>query len=251
MGAGRTPFGALLLHGFTGNPETLRPLEAPLRALGLSVAMPLLRGHGGPSPEALEAVRWPDWVADGASALEQLSTQAERVIVVGHSMGALVALHLAADHGTSIDSLVLAATPIRLASLLAPGRPLQLLRPLVQRLVRRWPIPKTYRDPTLAIHDSSYEWSPMAPLISFLQFSAQTQGRLGEVSCPALILQSHTDPMVLDGSATALFSGLATPAADKRLAWFEHSGHELFLDLEHQAVVETVLLFVGERLKHN
>jgi carboxylesterase len=66
-----------------------------------------------------------------------------------------------------------------------------------------------------------------------------------------LILQSHTDPMVLDGSATALLSGLATPAADKRLVWFEHSGHELFLDLEHQAVVETVLLFVAERLKRD
>jgi esterase/lipase len=30
-------FGVLLLHGFTGNPETMRPLQAPLEALGLEV----------------------------------------------------------------------------------------------------------------------------------------------------------------------------------------------------------------------
>ncbi|MFS6826713.1 alpha/beta hydrolase [Cyanobium sp. ATX-6F1] len=241
----------MLLHGFTGNPETLGPLAAPLRALGLPVAMPLLRGHGGPSPEALGAVRWPDWVADGAAALEQLSAQAEQVIIVGHSMGALVALQLAADHGASIDSLVLVATPIQLASPLAPGRPLQRLRPLVQRLLRRWPIPKTYRDPSLAIHDSSYDWSPMAPLISFLEFGAHTRARLGEVSCPALILQSHADPVVLDASVPLLCAGLATPAAEKRVVWFERSGHELVLDLEGPAVVATVMEFVGERLKRD
>lgn len=251
MAGTQAPLGALLLHGFTGNPETLRPLEAPLRALGLAVAMPLLRGHGQASPKALEAVRWLDWVADGAAALEQLSAQAERVIVVGHSMGALVALNLAADHGASLDSLVLAATPIQLASLLAPGRPLQLLRPLLQRLLRRWPIPKHYSDPALALQDSSYDWSPMAPLLSFLQFSAITRARLGEVHCPALLLQSHADPVVLDASVQMLLTGLATPAADKHVAWFERSGHELFLDLERQSVVETVLQFVGERLKRD
>ncbi|MCP9848885.1 carboxylesterase [Cyanobium sp. Morenito 9A2] len=248
MVGAQAPLGALLLHGFTGNPTAMRPLEAPLRALGCPVAMPLLRGHGGPSPAALEAVRWPDWVADGAQALVRLRHRAEHVIVVGHSMGALVALQLAADHGASIDSLVLAAAPLQLASPLAPGRPLQLLRPLLQRLLHRWPIPKTYRDPSLAIHDSSYAWAPMAPLLSFLDFSATTRARLGEVSCPALILQSHADPVVLDASVPLLCAGLATPAAEKRVVWFERSGHELVLDLEGPAVVATVMEFVGERL---
>ena len=40
-------YGALLLHGFTGNPNTMRPFKAPLEALGVQVALSLLRGHGG------------------------------------------------------------------------------------------------------------------------------------------------------------------------------------------------------------
>ena len=39
-------FGVLLLHGFTGNPDTMRPLQAPLEALGVEVSLPQLRGHG-------------------------------------------------------------------------------------------------------------------------------------------------------------------------------------------------------------
>ena len=45
--------GVLLLHGFSGNPYTMRPLQAPLEALGMEVSLPLLRGHGASSPQAL------------------------------------------------------------------------------------------------------------------------------------------------------------------------------------------------------
>jgi exodeoxyribonuclease V beta subunit len=88
----------------------------------------------------LIGVTWADWLADGAAALAELCTRVDRVILVGHSMGALVALQLAADHGNcgdQLDSLVLLATPLQLASPLAPGRPLAWLRPLLARLLRR------------------------------------------------------------------------------------------------------------------
>jgi len=81
--------GALLLHGFTGNPDTMRPLQAPLEALGVEVSLPLLRGHGASSPQALIGVTWADWLDDGADALAELCTRVDRVILVGHSMGAL------------------------------------------------------------------------------------------------------------------------------------------------------------------
>jgi len=81
--------GVLLLHGFTGNPDTMRPLQAPLVALGVEVSLPLLRGHGASSPQALQEVTWADWLADGAAALVELCTRVDRVILVGHSMGAL------------------------------------------------------------------------------------------------------------------------------------------------------------------
>jgi carboxylesterase len=250
MSNGHARFGVLLLHGFTGNPDTIRPLVAPLRALDLAVVLPLLRGHGADSPENLRGITWPDWLADATAALAELHSQVDRVIVVGHSMGALVALELAADQGPGLDSLVLMATPLQLASPLAPGRPLQALRPLLQRLLRSWPIPKSYADPRLGCNDGSYPWAPMGALISFLALVERTGTRLKEVTLPTLILQSHGDPVVLDTSAETLLAGLTTPAAEKRIVWFERSGHELLRDVDRDAVIEAVLQFVGERLNH-
>ncbi len=176
------PLGVLLLHGFSGGPDTYKALEPALRQLGLPLAVPRLRGHGEASPQALAGITWADWLADASTALAALRAEAGpengTVIVVGHSMGALLALLLAADQPTAIDSLVLVATPLQLRSPLAPGRPLGVLVPLLGRLLRRWPLPKNYADAAQAAADSSYPWVPMDALLSFLELIGVARRRL-------------------------------------------------------------------------
>jgi hypothetical protein len=94
----------------------------------------------------------------------------------------------------------------------------------------------------LGHHDTSYPWAPMGALLSLLVFVSATSQRLHQVSIPALILQSHGDPTVLDASAVTLFSGLGTPAADKRIVWLQRSGHELLqaADERHQAALSSL-----------
>ena len=52
--------GVLVLHGFTGNPQSMRPLAQALAAAGFTVELPLLPGHGT-SVEDLIPTRWEDW----------------------------------------------------------------------------------------------------------------------------------------------------------------------------------------------
>lgn len=40
------PAGALVLHGFTGNPGSVRGVADALAAAGFTVELPLLPGHG-------------------------------------------------------------------------------------------------------------------------------------------------------------------------------------------------------------
>jgi len=94
----KKPYGVLIIHGFTSSLDCVCEIEPPLKALGLPTRMPVLRGHNAGSPEALRGVTWLDWVADAKSALQDLLTEVERAIIIGHSMGGLVALNLAADH---------------------------------------------------------------------------------------------------------------------------------------------------------
>ena len=52
--------GVLVLHGFTGNPQSMRPLAEALAAAGFTVDLPLLPGHGT-ALEDMVPTRFDDW----------------------------------------------------------------------------------------------------------------------------------------------------------------------------------------------
>ena len=243
----KQPLGVLVLHGFTSSLDCVSRVEAAIRALGLPTRMPVLRGHGAASPEALRQVTWPDWVADGQAALDDLLTEVDRAILFGHSMGGLVALMLAAENSGRIDSIVAAAAAVQLQNPLAPGRPFSFLIPVVRRLLKSWPMPPKYVDPAAAVTDTCYRYAPIPAVMSFLAFSGATRRRLPEVRAPILILQSHKDTTVAPESAEIVYREVSTPAGQKRIVWFEVTEHEMFRDCERDATARTVAEYVRER----
>ena len=91
--------GALLLHGLTDSPYSLRATGEVLRRQGYRVLGLRLPGHGT-SPSALKDVHWRDWVAAarlGATWLRDELGSDRPLVVVGYSNGGLVALELAVD----------------------------------------------------------------------------------------------------------------------------------------------------------
>jgi carboxylesterase len=241
------PYGVLIVHGFTSSLDCVSRIEAALKGLGLPTRMPVLRGHGAESPDALRGVTWPDWVADAEAALKDLLAEADKAIVFGHSMGALVTLALAADHADTIDSIVVAAPAVQLTSPLAPGRPLHFLTPLVTRLLDKWDMPPVYADPALAQYDTNYPWAPIDAIASLLEFAEATRSRLPEVRVPTLILQSRKDTTVAPESADIVYNEISTPSDQKRIVWFEVTEHEMFRDCESEATIGTVVDYVRER----
>ena len=133
--------GILILHGFAASLDSVNILEHPLQILNLPVRMPILRGHGAESPTALQGITWRDWVCDAEAALRALTTNVEKVIVIGHGMGGLLALMLAANCSSQVDSLVLAAPSIELPKPLLNNLRLQVLNPGIQRAFPRWSLP--------------------------------------------------------------------------------------------------------------
>lgn len=68
---------------------------------------------------------------------------------------------------------------------------------------------------------------------------------LAEIKIPCLILQSKTEHTVQPRSAEYIYNKLAA-ASSRRLVWFEHSGHILTLDREHEAVFKEIADFFAE-----
>jgi carboxylesterase len=243
----KQPYGVLIVHGFASSVDSVSGIEPQLKLLGIPTGMPVLRGHGQSSPAALRGATWHDWMADAEVGLQALSSKAERVAVVGHSMGGLVALNLAADHAAEVDCIILAAAGIRLGNPLAPGRPLHFLQSLVSRVFKKWDLLPEYADPSLARFDTNYHWAPMDAIVSFLEFSELTRRRLAEVKAPTLILHSRKDTAAVPENADIIWKGISTPVEQKQIVWFERTSHEMFQDCEREAVVGAVVNYVRQR----
>ncbi len=100
------PIGVLLVHGFTGTPQSLRPWGTRLAEAGYSVSCPRLPGHGTVLTD-MNATRWPDWYGAAERAFAQLRSSCSEVFVAGLSMGGTLAIRLAEEHGDQMSGLVL------------------------------------------------------------------------------------------------------------------------------------------------
>jgi len=244
----KKPMGALILHGFSSSLDCVRGLEEPLQKMGLPTRMPVLRGHSAGSPAALRGVKWWDWVSDAQAALDDLLTETEKAILIGHSMGGLLAILMAGERSEQIDCVVLAAAALKLASPLSPGQPLHFLFPLLLQLVKKWKMQPIYADPDMCQYDTNYRWVPTDSIASLLELIKVTRQRLSDMNKPVLILQSRNDSSVSPESVEIIRQGITTPERDVKIVWFEKTEHEMFRDIERDEVIRVITDYVRERM---
>lgn len=230
---------ALVLHGFSGDPWEVAPLAAGLTAAGFRVEAPRLPGHDG-RPESLEASTWQAWADAAREAFGRLAASGGPVCIAGQSMGALLALHLAAEQRRRVTALALLSTPLRLV-----GR-----ARLYGWLVRRFGVRERWRfvakGPRDALDQTAVAGSPQTPLIparAFLEFDRLrriVRHELGKIDRPALVIHAARDHTAWPGSADLLRRRLAGPVECLRLA---RSYHQVLVDVEGPEVVRAVIAF--------
>jgi carboxylesterase len=102
--------GCLVLHGFMAAPSEVKWLAAYLaQTHGYTVYAPRLTGHGV-DPTHMLRMRWQDWYAQALDGYHLLRAQCEQVYVIGHSMGGLLALRLAA--ALPVAGVIVAGAPL-------------------------------------------------------------------------------------------------------------------------------------------
>src|SRR5688572_17793273 len=88
---GSSTTGVLVLHGFTGNPSSMRQIADAMVDAGHHVELPRLPGHGTVVDDMIET-GWTDWSATVEEAYQRLAARAGQVVVVGLSMGGSLTL---------------------------------------------------------------------------------------------------------------------------------------------------------------
>jgi esterase/lipase len=106
----RTRYAVVYLHGFSASAPELAPLPQQVaRALGANLYLARLRGHGQDAG-ALGKATANEWLADAADAYAIGARLGERVVVIGASTGATLAVWLATRPGLEkLHALVLMA----------------------------------------------------------------------------------------------------------------------------------------------
>ncbi len=235
---------ALLIHGLTGTPYEMRYLGEQLAVRGVRVRGVKLAGHAG-TPEELGGTGYDNWYESVVKGLEELRQHGEPIIVVGLSMGAVLAARLTADQGESIAGVVMLASAFFLpTSTTLMLRGLRgVLGTLVDRIYLFNPGGSDIHDAAARSIHPTYRLMPLAAPLQLLDLSSVVKPMLARITQPALMMHArrdHTCPMRknVDYLMRRLGSG------EKRAIELDESYHVITVDSDKERVVGEVVEFV-------
>jgi len=236
----------LLIHGFTGSPWDMLPLGEGLSRAGIAAYGVRLPGHGT-TPAAMLDARAPDWLLACDEALARLPGR--RVTVAGLSMGALLALVLAARHPGRVAGVAALAPAVRFRDrTLNSLRTLRAAAPLLE-LIRPWVRKETtdLLDPEARAEAPVLLAWPSARLRDLWEMQDLAWGSALRVTCPVLVMVAAEDHVVDPGGAAALVRRLEK-SPSVRFVRIENSAHILPRDRNRELVTAEVTAFVDRSL---
>lgn len=228
------PVGAVLCHGLTGMPGSMRPWAEALAAAGLTVRVPLLPGHGTRWQDA-NKVSWQDWYAALEASFDEVRAKCSHTFVMGLSMGGTLVLRLAEQRGTDIAGVVVVN-----ASLFTTRKDAKLLPLLRHVLPSLPPVGNDVKKP--GVIEPAYPKLPVKAAYQLSELWKLTNADLGEIKQPLLVMTSRDDHVVEPENSVRLMA--AAGSADKQQIWLEDSYHVATIDNDLPRIVDESLGFI-------
>jgi carboxylesterase len=229
------PHGVLVLHGFTGNPGSMRGLAEAFAAAGFAVELPRLPGHGTAVADMLDTT-WDDWSGEAEAALGRLAARLDdggRIVVAGLSMGGTLTCWLAARHP-------------ELAGIVCVNPALEPVGPILELVDAAIAageetidgIGSDIADPDAT--EASYPGTPLRPLKSMATAIDVLQPGLAAIDCPLLLFTSPQDHVVPPSSSDHLAASVSGPV--ERVSC-DRSYHVATMDYDKDMLFERAVEF--------
>jgi len=259
----------LLIHGITGTPSEMGYLGRKIHKAGFSVLCNTLPRHCSSLGE-LRKVTWQEIADSCIRDLKGLQKNYRRVFVGGLSMGALMAIHLAAQFSDDVSGIIaLAPTLFYDGWSLPKGKIFLRLAwriPFLRNLINireTWPyglkdeylrqhFARFYKNASASVFDKKTMLfgSPFFPISSLYQHSLLTElvkKEIPAVRNPILILHAREDDMTSLKNAQFVFDNIGSP--DKSLIVLEDSYHMITIDQEKDKVAQEIINFLNKLTK--
>ncbi|MBV9291510.1 MAG: alpha/beta fold hydrolase [Frankiales bacterium] len=228
------PVGAVLCHGLTGMPGSMRPWGEALAAAGLTVRVPRLPGHGTTWQDANKTT-WQDWYAELERAFDEVRSRCDRTFVMGLSMGGTVVLRLAEERGADVAGVVV-VNP----SLFTLRKDAKLL-PLIRLFLPSFPpVGNDIKKP--GVVEPAYDRLPVKAAYQLSRLWKLTNADLDRLTQPLLVITSRDDHVVEPANSERLMAGAAS--AEKRQIVLEDSYHVATMDNDLPRIIDESLAFV-------
>lgn len=230
--------GVLLIHGFTGTPESVAPWAQGFHEAGLTVHAPLLPGHGT-RVEDLNATSWSDWYVCVEESFIAMRKECERVFVAGFSVGGALALRLAQIRGSEIEGVMLCNAAI------FDDRKILNFLPIVKHFL---PTTKTGEmDVKKNVpRRMSYDRMPMRALDSLRKLWKIVEENLYMVDTPLMVSYSVNDHVIHPINSETIIDNVYS--ADIREVIFEDSYHNVSWDNDAHVLIEESVRFIHDVL---
>lgn len=101
--------GCLIIHGFGGGIYEIKSLPDHINDKGYIISCSKLKGHTGVGKD-MKGADYKDWIASAEEELLKLMEKTHNIVIVGFSMGGLIAVNLANKY--DIKAIVTINTPI-------------------------------------------------------------------------------------------------------------------------------------------
>lgn len=206
--------GVLFLHGFSGGPYEVEPFASYIKEHGdFEMVLPTLSGHG--EMLLMKGYKAKDWLMEAEIAYRQLAKRVDEVVVVGFSMGGLLAMYLAIRY--PVKKLVLLSAAAKYVS------PSQLVRDL--KGVAADAIHGAVSENKLFQH---YLYKlrnvPFTATVEFMKVVRTVEPYMEKITCPVFIVQGKQDGIVPSQTAQYVFSRLMM---DEKEIYFSETGKHL------------------------
>jgi carboxylesterase len=231
---------ALLLHGFTGTPDSMRPTANRLHEAGFTVFAPLLSGHGRTS-DTLAQTGWKEWYETARNAFEELITQHDKVFVCGLSLGGLLTLKLCHDLPEKIKAASCLATPLYLARWVKITLPLMRATPLRHFWKYQKKLGPDIKDPQAKMNFWNNDLMPLSCIKSIMDFQRILVPELTNIHTPLLLMHSRYDSTAPYNSMNRIAAKVTSSITET--VTLENSYHVITIDYEKELVAQKVTDF--------
>ena len=230
----------IFIHGFMGSPNQFTDLEDAVYKEGCSYMSVLLPGHGDGIKEFVNN-GITNWENHLQKEIDSVKKEHNRIFLVGHSMGGLLALNASLNRENKVAGVVLLSSPLKV-NLFNPKSLSQKIHLLT--LSGDNEIKSVYLKASGVDRSKIFPYpSIVKPFVNFYKVVNKTRRHLPEVFVPVLIFLSKNDETASYKSAKLYYEGLCN--AQKTVITLYKSWHAYYYENERKIIMDELIKIIN------